>query len=173
MKEVWKDVKGYEGLYQVSNYGKIKTYYSKIPRLKKTFFDKDGYKKVSLQKNKKPKKFFVHRLVAIAFISNPKNKLEVNHIDGNKQNNYVFNLEWCTRSENELHAYKHGLINTDAVKKANSKPVIQIDKKNNEIIKTHSSIRGAEKDTGICTTSIINCCKEKTKTAGGYIWRYL
>ena len=117
--EVWKDIEGYEGLYQVSNFGNIKslprirhngkgTYIQKEKLLKQTFTS-TGYKKVELCKDGKRKGFKVHRLVAIAFIPNPDNKPEVNHIDGNKINNNIDNLEWVTSSENTIHAYETGL----------------------------------------------------------------
>lgn len=118
--EVWKDIEGYEGLYQVSTCGNIKSlakprkngngrsYIQKEKLLKQTFTS-TGYKKVELYKDGKRKGFKVHRLVAIAFIPNPDNKPEVNHIDGNKINNNIDNLEWVTSSENSIHAYETGL----------------------------------------------------------------
>ena len=118
--EVWKDIEGYEGLYQVSTCGNIKSlaksrkngngrYYIQKEKLLKQSFTTTGYKKVELYKDGKRKSFKVHRLVAIAFIPNPDNKPEVNHIDGNKINNNIDNLEWVTSSENSIHAYETGL----------------------------------------------------------------
>ena len=118
--EVWKDIEGYEGLYQVSTCGNIKSLakprkngngrcYIQKEKLLKQSFTSTGYKKVELYKDGKRKSFKVHRLVAIAFISNPDNKPEVNHIDGNKINNNIDNLEWVTSSENTIHAYETGL----------------------------------------------------------------
>ena len=116
--EVWKDIEGYEGLYQVSNFGNIKSLarivhsekrsdYKIKEKVLKQSDTTTGYKKVELHKdNKKRKSFKVHRLVAQAFIPNPENKREVNHIDGNKHNNNVNNLEWVTSSENKLHAFE-------------------------------------------------------------------
>ena len=116
--EVWKDVEGYEGLYQVSNFGNIKSLarivhsekrsdYKIKEKVLKQSDTTTGYKKVELHKdNEKRKSFKVHRLVAQAFIPNPENKREVNHIDGNKHNNNVNNLEWVTSSENKLHAFE-------------------------------------------------------------------
>ena len=105
----WADVLGYEGLYSVSTDGQVYTYkYKKIlkPRRKR------GYLNVSLSKNKKRKEFKVHRLVATAFIPNTNNKEQVNHIDGDKNNNEVTNLEWVTQSENITHSYGLGLHST-------------------------------------------------------------
>ena len=118
--EVWKDIEGYEGVYQVSTCGNIKSLakprkngnsrcYIQKEKLLKQSFTSTGYKKVELYKDGKRKSFKVHRLVAIAFIPNPDNKPEVNHIDGNKINNNIDNLEWVTSSENTIHAYETGL----------------------------------------------------------------
>ncbi len=108
--EIWKDIKGYEGLYQISNYGRVKS----IPRTKKHSYNGiahlkekilkpiyiNGYQRVSLCKNSKATYMFVHKLVANAFIKNPNNYPEINHIDENKANNIYNNLEWCTHSYN-------------------------------------------------------------------------
>lgn len=122
--EIWKSIEGYEGLYEVSNFGRIKS----LPRyvilgngkmcerlidekiLEQKTTTKFGYKKVSLNKNKKQKTFVIHRLVASAFIPNPENKPQVNHKDGVKTNNNLENLEWVTASENQIHALKLGLV---------------------------------------------------------------
>ena len=120
MIELWKDIKNYEGIYQVSNLGRIKTLdkyvnclYEQKRLIKsreiKTFKNNSGYYIVSLYQNNKSKKFLVHRLVAEAFIPNLNNKKEVNHIDGNKENNCVENLEWVTAKGNILHATKNKL----------------------------------------------------------------
>ena len=105
--EIWKDVVGYEGLYKVSNLGRVKKPMGAYSIILKPFVQ--DYKMVSLSSNHKSRKFLVHRLVAQAFIPNPNDKEEVNHIDGNKLNNVVDNLEWCTKSENVEHAYRLGL----------------------------------------------------------------
>jgi hypothetical protein len=112
MEEKWKDIKGYEGLYQVSNLGNVKSLNYRSAgkeHLISPGTDRGGYNILVLCKGKKAKSFKVHRLVANAFIPNPKNKEQVNHKDGNKQNNKVDNLEWCTCKENMHHAWKTGL----------------------------------------------------------------
>ena len=108
MKEIWKDIIGYDGFYKVSNIGNIKSL--KRNKVLKTCNKSDGYERVVLCVNYVMKTFLVHRLVAIAFIGNPKEKLEVNHIDGIKTNNNTSNLEWCTRTENLQHAWDNGLF---------------------------------------------------------------
>ena len=117
--KIWKDIPDYEGLYQVSNFGEVKSLpkirnvfssnYIAKERILKPALNDSGYKIVVLTKNKKSKSLRVHRLVALAFIPNLENKPQVNHKDGNKLNNHIDNLEWCTNSENEIHAYKLGL----------------------------------------------------------------
>jgi|LakMenEpi03Aug12_release.lakeMendotaPanAssembly.Ray.scaffolds.fasta_scaffold1209567_2 hypothetical protein len=114
--ENWKDVEGYEGLYQVSNLGRIKSlpHVNYLGRLRQECIlgnrlSDRGYHTAVLYNNGKPKSFRVHRLVANAFIDNPNNKPHVNHIDGVKSNNLVSNLEWVTISENQKHAFKIGL----------------------------------------------------------------
>jgi len=112
MNEIWKDIAGYEGLYQVSNLGRIKSLPRNgtinLERFIKPRVD-SGYERVWLSKNNKTKPLKISRLVAMAFISNTYNKPEVNHIDGNKLNNCVVNLEWVTKSENIKHAFYSGL----------------------------------------------------------------
>ncbi len=103
--EIWKDVVGYEGLYQISSYGNVSNNYGLMTPQKNRF----GYLKIRLSKNNQRKGFFIHRLVGIAFIDNHNNKRCINHIDGDKGNNNLQNLEWATHSENEKHAYKIGL----------------------------------------------------------------
>ena len=117
MNEIWKQIEGYEGIYEVSNFGRVKrlliTLHSRFYKekiLTNCFNNRTGYCFVALRKNDKDKNYSVHRLVAQAFIPNPSNLSDVNHIDGNKLNNNIDNLEWCTRSQNLKHALQIGLI---------------------------------------------------------------
>ena len=135
--EVWKDVKGYEGLYQISNYGKLKSLerkYKKVDRrtnkeylyiqkerILKKRIDKKGYIHYDLNKDGITKEYKAHRLVAQAFIPNIYNKKQINHKDMNKLNNNVENLEWCTNSENQLHSYKNNLNRKNFFKENNPK----------------------------------------------------
>jgi len=114
--EIWKEIKGYEGLYQVSDYGRVKSlsHINNLGRLRPECIlgnrlSDRGYHTAVLYNNGKPKSFRVHQLVAKAFIDNPFNKPHVNHLDGIKSNNFVDNLEWVTISENQKHAFKNGL----------------------------------------------------------------
>ena len=116
MVEIWKPIKDYEGLYEVSNFGNVRSLRFDKVKLLKLNMDRCGYFRCNLYKNATYKTYSVHRLVALAFISNAKNKSQINHIDGNKQNNRVDNLEWCTNSENITHAYKTGLKSVDGEK---------------------------------------------------------
>lgn len=112
MEEIWKPIKGYEGLYEVSNLGRVKSlkrFHHQREQMLKNILTKYGYYKTKLLKNGKYKLISTHRIVAQTFIPNEMNKEEVNHKDGNKLNNCVDNLEWCTSSENHIHAYKLGL----------------------------------------------------------------
>ena len=120
MEEIWKDIEGYEGLYQVSNFGNVKSlskmwksgsgYYIQKEIILKQQLKSKRYLGVGLTKNKKWKNFLVHRLVAEAFLENPNHYNQINHIDCNKLNNNIENLEWCSQEQNLEHAYKNGLL---------------------------------------------------------------
>lgn len=127
MEEIWKDVSGYEGLYQVSSFGNVRKFKNHFI-LKKGKHHK-GYLYVSLTKSKINKKVKIHRIVALSFLDNPENKTQVNHKDGNKQNNILSNLEWTTPSENLKHAWDNKLRHYNlkirtAIKNKNSKIVL-------------------------------------------------
>lgn len=170
MKEIWKDIPGYEGLYQVSNYGRIKS----LPRKTKNRFNNGLIKKLTLRNNgyfyvnlynkeHNNKLFTIHRLVALTFIKNVNNLPCINHKDGNKQNNNVDNLEWCTYSFNERHAYKN-LLKHPHRKKVNQYSL------QNEYIKTWNSIE--EANTFFKTTHIGECCRKKRNQVKGYKWEF-
>lgn len=135
-------------------------------------FIRGNYLSVDLRKNGKRKTFQVHRLVAIMFIPNPENKSEVNHIDGNKLNNSVTNLEWNTTSENIKHAYQTGLSKLRKGKNSTlSKTVLQYDLQGN-FIEEFEGIREIARQLNINPSSISACCRGKRKKTGGYIWKY-
>lgn len=168
MKEIWKDIKGYEGYYQVSNTGLVK----RLPGIKcKTErilcygTQKTGYKYVNLSKDNKPYTKRVHRLVAETFIPNPYNLPQVNHKDEDKGNNNVNNLEWC----NAKYNVNYGARNNKAII-ARGIPVKCVE---TNII--YPSAREAARQTGIYASSISRCCNGNYgfKTAGGYHWKYV
>ena len=174
-EEIWKPIKAYEGLYEVSNLGKVraltfhnnKVLKNKITVLKQRI-GKDGRKRITLYKNKKPKTFQVHRLVAQAFIPKLDNLPEVNHKNENPLDNRVENLEWCNRDYN-MH---YGNIREKQLIGKGYKKINQYDLQGNFIKCWDKTLQITEK-LGISKQSISYCCNKRTKTAGGYIWRYV
>ena len=186
MEEIWKDVIGYETLYKISNLGRI--YSLTKQSLKSTRKKSNGYIICDLCKNGKVNTKHIHRLVAEAFIPNPNNYLEVNHKDGNKTNNCVNNLEWCSKKQNMEHAVKTGLIKTgvnhplygrtlsEETKKKmrenhfdNSKKINQYDLDGN-FIKTWDSVQSAINYYN--NKAIEFCCKKRRKSASGFQWQF-
>lgn len=163
MNEIWIDVENYEGLYQISNLGRVKSLI-KNKILKENY---NEYKQVYLYKNGKGKWHKVHRLVAIAFIENPYKLDFVNHIDENKYNNCVDNLEWCTKKYN----CNYGKRNEKMSKSKSKYKIIQKDK-NNNIVKVWNSMWDLEHNTSYNKWVIRQCCNNKCKTCYGYKWQY-
>ena len=163
--EEWRPVVGYEGLYEVSNMGNVKSLnYRRTGKegILKASKTGNGYQKVQLFKDGKGKFYKVHQLVATAFCENPHGFKEVNHIDEDKTNNCADNLEFCSRSYN---------INYGTRNQKTSKPVISIDKRTGLILEFVSS-KEASRQTDIDQSHITACCKGKRKSAGGFAWYY-
>ena len=157
-EEIWRDCKGYEGKYQVSNYGRVWSILSQ--RYLKQDINKNNYCRVNLvAKNGKVKKEYVHRLVALAFLANPKNYTEVHHKDTNPQNNRLSNLEWITHKNN---------LNQKERKEKISKKVMCVE--TNEI---YNSIKEAAEAKKLQASHIGEVCSGKRKTHGGYRWRFV
>ena len=177
--EEWRDIKGFEGKYMVSNMGRVKSLnYRRTGKegIMKGVADGHGYLYVKLCKDGKDKKCWINRLVAQAFLENPNNLPEVNHKDEDKTNNCVENLEYCSKSYN----INYGTRNKKAGKRISekntnnpklSKPVIGINKVSGLILEFPSAME-AERCTGINNGNITKCCKGKVNSAGGHIWFY-
>lgn len=193
-KEIWRDIAGYEGYYQVSNFGRVRSLdkmqnYNGSVRLHKGKIlkpnnDGRGYLIVDLSKNNKSVTRTIHRLVAIAFLDNPNNLPQVNHKDEDKENNFVFvnkdgsvdlnksNLEWCTVSYNVNYgnaAIERGLKQRNDRNKSKLTAMYTLD---GNLIDIYPSAREASRLTGIPKTLIYKCCRGENKTAKGFVFKY-
>lgn len=172
-EEIWKDIKGFEGLYQVSSFGNVRSLERTLNngnqwkgRLLKQELN-HGYKRVLLCKNGKKQHFRVHKLVAMVFVPNPNNYTIVNHIDEDKTHNYYTNLEWCTAKYNS----NYGNCKYKIAKKL-SKPVLQFTT-NGVLVGRYSSLSDVGRKTGYGIGYISQCCNGKYNTAYDYVWRYV
>ena len=169
MEEIWKDIEGYEGLYQVSNIGRVKSLRKNI--ILKSKIERNGYERVNLSVNNIHKDYSIHRMVANAFISNPDNLPQVNHKDENKTNNCVENLEWCDCKYNVNYGTgirRCQLSNTNG---KCSKPVLQYTL-DGTFIKEWKSTMDVQRNLGFAQSNISACCRNIRKTAYGYLWKY-
>lgn len=178
-KEIWKDVVGYEGLYQVSDFGRVKRLkgqYSnnqyKEDRIMSPSTSSNGYLNIRFCVDGCACSISVHRLVALHFIPNPENKPQVNHIDLNKANNDAQNLEWCTAKENTFHAYINGRRkpNKRGSDDYRSICVVMMDD-NDNVINEFGSIMDAQRYTGVRNGNISKVINGRARTAGGYKWK--
>ncbi len=192
--EIWKDIPEYEGLYQVSSLGRVKSlsrsirkkngYRTTKERILKPSFSNE-YCRVLLSNGLNKKHYSIHRLVAAVFLINANNLPCIDHIDGVRANNNVNNLRWCTHKENSNYTvtkkrqkeakkgYKIPVEVREKAIKTISKPVEQIDRVTGERISIYSNAKEAERDTGINAVGIYYSCSGKRKTSGGFIWRYI
>lgn len=187
MNENWKPIADYEGYYEISDLGNVRSNGKKYidslnrvqnrkPKQLKSRIGTIGYKCVDLNVNGIHMQKYIHRLIAEAFIPNPENKPTVNHKDGNKLNNNITNLEWATFSENNKHAIGIGLRQSPwtgkfGVNHPQSKPVIQMNKDGN-VLNRFVSAREAQEKTGVSYKHISSCCLGKRKSTGGYCWKF-
>ncbi|EGT3613198.1 hypothetical protein E5N06_07555 [Clostridium perfringens] len=183
LKEEWRAVKGFEGIYEISNLGRLKSFKKyKNGYILSNKNSKGGYLSVILRDKDKKVCTRIHRLVAETFISNPKNYPVVNHIDGNKQNNKVENLEWCTIQHNVKHAIRHNPNMIKGIKKhvqyIKPKEVCQYSLEG-DLMAIYPNAKLAQKITGVCSRNILQVARKEEykpgmtrKQAGGYIWRF-
>ena len=167
-QEIWKDIPGYEGLYQVSNLGRVKSLGREV--LLKPMHNKKGYLLVALYKNHIRKFKFIHRLVAQTFLSNPNNLPQVNHKDENKENNCVNNLEFCDNKYNELYGTRRERVSKN-LEHRRITPVNQYDLDGN-FIKSWKTAKDAAKTMNIPPYSICECCKGLRNQTRNFMWRY-
>lgn len=178
MEEIWKDIEGYEGLYQVSNFGRVRSYkQSKKGKILKPKLNSGGYCIIGLFKNGLQRKMLIHRLVAECFLYNVENKPFIDHINTIRTDNRVENLRWVTTKENQNNplTIKYRKEHTEwcvkGEKHHRNKPIIQYDKDGN-FIKEWPSIRESSKQNNVNEQNISACCRGKIKTAGGFVWRF-
>lgn len=168
--EYWKPVLGYEGLYEISSRGRVKSLLRNGLILRQYIQTGGEYLYVTLYKNSKPKVFYIHRLVATAFIPNPLNLPQVNHKNEVKTDNFVENLEWVSAKSNSNHGTRSERVKNT---KREISPIIFQYNKNGNFVKKWRSIPDIVEALGFSYIAIYNCLKGKTKTSNGFVWRYI
>ena len=184
MEEIWKDVKGFKGVYQISNLGRLKSFKKEVTgKILSNTNKKGDYFSVVLRKGDRVKHTRVHRLVAEAFIPNPENFPQIHHKDGNKQNNCADNLEWVSTKEHHFITQQEnpntiaGLVNYNKFVRPKKIHQYSLD---GEFLAEYNNVREAHSKTGVCARNIhqvaaktpFNQAGNIRKQAGGYIWRY-
>ena len=165
-EEIWRTIKGYENIYEVSDKGRVRSLKFGKERILKPQIATNGYLQVSLCKNGEMKRCLVHRLVSQTFIPNPDNLPEVNHKDENKENNSVHNLEWCSSKYNSNFGTR-----TQRQSEKLSNPVLQYTK-SGEFVREWKSTRDVQRTIGYFHSNISNCCNGKCKSAYNFIWKF-
>ena len=179
MSEVWKPIKGYEGIYEVSDLGRVRSLprpktsrnasgeytFTTKPKILRTFTQRGGYQRVSLGKGKNKKAFMVHRLVGMAFVPGYREGLFINHKDENPHNNRADNLEWVTTAENNIYG--------NHIKNSQRHVAVEQLTIDGQFIQRFNSIIDAAEATGCRATSIQNCCVGRYKSSCGYRWKYV
>lgn len=184
MNEIWKDIVGYEGLFQVSSLGRFKSngfYYTQrvgkakkpvvlyaAPKILSQSYSVEGYLVVSLTKNGKTKQYKAHRIIGQAFIPNPEGKSQINHKNGIKDDNRIENLEWVTPQENTIHAHQTGLCK----KLGHANFVAQINERG-ETINVYKSALSAAKAIQRSGSNLAKICRQGYGKCGGYFWKYI
>lgn len=164
--EIWRDIKDYEGLYQVSNLGRVKSLKYGKEKILKGYKYRGGYLRVDLYKERKVKHFPIHRLVASAFINNPNNLPQVNHKDEDKTNNCAENLEYCDSSYNTNFGTRN-----ERIAEKNKIKILQFTK-DGELVRKWDSASQVERVLGFYHSDISKCCNGKRKSVGGFKWCY-
>lgn len=166
----WRDTYIYGEQYEVSNTGLVRNKFTE--HILTPQEDKKGYMRVRLSLHNKKATAKVHRLVAMAFIPNPENKPQVNHMDTNKNNNRVDNLEWATNGENQIHAYKHGRNYVTGKAGRKKIPVCKMDLNTGGVIETYKSLADAERENGLHRSNIHKVLYGERRSTGGFGWRF-
>lgn len=184
MGEIWKNIPNYIGYYQISNFGRVKSLTRKVKssrskieyrtvneRIIKSRIDKYGYETVILRKENTDKHFTIHRLIAICFIPNPENLPSINHIDENKLNNTVENLEWCTVKYNNSYNNRQEKINLSLREKVKGKEILQFDSEWN-LLQEFKSLRDMQRQTGFSRIQVKRVCNGLQEQSYGYFWKF-
>lgn len=167
--EIWKDIIGYEGVYQISSFGRVKSLHNKAgikELIMKPHKKYNGYYQIRLKNKGTEKDFSIHRLVALHFIPNPENKPQVNHLNEDKSDNRVENLEWCTQAYNNIYGTR-----IERVKNKVGKPILQYDLEG-KFLKEYPSLAEASKQNKFSMGNLSACCLGRYAQANGYIWKY-
>lgn len=182
-EEIWKDIEGYEGRYQVSNYGDVKSCErheilcdgrerTRKMRMLKPYTDKHGYKYVTLFKKGDAIKKKIHRLVGQAFIPNPEKLPCINHKDENPSNNHISNLEWCSVKYNNTYGSRIQRMVEKKINGKKSKPVIQVTLKG-EVVNIYPSANEVKRQLGWDVGGVCHACNNDFPTYKGYVWRFI